>query len=227
MRIRSSGMFLGLGAVLAFGVRDAEAKKDKEADTTAEASTEAPASIQTTGIKEFDDVFTKAKDMHTTLDSAQAKLKSANDNVNTTLGLAAGTPFKTALADLKTKADGKIKVAMNGSTPTLSVEDGVPDNVKAAVDATNTAITDVTTTIASLAALPDQAKALTTECQAFPGKLNASMITASGLKVTDLPKVTKTLKSNVVIVSQTPDRAKAVVDEATGMIGSVSSAFVP
>jgi hypothetical protein len=193
-------------------------------DTAAFAKDAAPAEITATGIKPFDDVFMQAKDIQTNLTTSKAKLQTANDDVNTSLGLAKGTPFKDALADLNKKADGKVKVAMTGKTPTLTAQDGCPDNVKASIDATNKAVSEISAVVDNMATLSTQAKALVDQTAAFPGQV-PSMAKDAGIKVTEVPKATKTVKSNIGIVGQTPAQVKAVSDEAVSMLDAVASTF--
>jgi hypothetical protein len=214
--MRFAVLFAGLVASAIALDTVAVAKDSKDAATV---------EIAATGIKPFDEVFMQAKDIQSNLTSSKAKLQTANDNVNSSLGLAKGTPFKDALADLNKKADGKVKVLITGKTPTLTAEDGLPDNVKASVDTTNKAISEISSVVESLAQVPAQSQALADQTAAFPGQVNAKLITDSGLKVTDVPKVTKTVKSNVTIVSQTPAQAKAVSDQAVSMLDSVASTF--
>ncbi len=194
-----------------------------ETDALAKDTT-APAEITATGIKPFDDVFMQAKDIQTNLTTSKTKLQTANDDVNTSLGLAKGTPFKDALADLNKKADGKVKVAMTGKTPTLTAQDGCPDNVKASIDATNKAATEISSVVDNMATLTTQAQALVDQTAAFPGQV-PSMAKDAGIKVTEVPKATKTVKSNITIVSQTPSQVKAVSDQAVSMLDAVASTF--
>ena len=193
-------------------------------DTAASAKDTAPPEITATGIKEFDDVFMQAKDIQTNLTTSKTKLQTANEDVNSSLGLAKGTPFKDAMADLNKKADGKVKVAMTGKTPTLTAADGCPDNVKASVDATNKAAGEISGVVDNMATLATQSQALVEQSAQFVEKA-PDAIKNSGISVTQVPKVTKTIKTNVGIVQQTPGQAKALGAEATGMLDAVASTF--
>ena len=193
-------------------------------DTTAFAKDTAPTEISATGIKEFDDVFMQAKDIQTNLTTSKTKLQTANDDVNSSLGLAKGTPFKDALADLDKKAGGKVTVLMTGKTPTLAAADGCPENVKGAIDTTNKAVSDISSVADDMAKLASQSQALADQTAAFPAKA-PDAAKNSGLGVTEIPKATKTVKSNVTIVSKTPGQVKALGDEATSMLDAVASTF--
>jgi methyl-accepting chemotaxis protein len=193
-------------------------------DTAASAKDTAPPEITATGIKDFDDVFMQAKDIQTNLTTSKTKLQTANDDVNTSLGLTKGTPFKDAMADLNKKADGKVKVAMTGKTPTLTAADGCPANVKASVDATNKAVGEISAVVDNMATLASQSEELAKQSEQFVEKAPEA-ISKSGISVTQVPKVTKTVKTNVGIVEQTPGQVKALGAEATGMLDAVASTF--
>jgi len=193
-------------------------------DTAAFAKDTAPPEITATGIKEFDDVFMQAKDIQTNLTTSQGKLQTANDDVNSSLGLTKGTPFKDAMADLNKKADGKIKVAMTGKTPTLTAADGCPDNVKASIDATNKAVGQISAVVDNMGELEKQSEELVKQSEQFVEKAPAA-ISNSGISITSAPKVTKTIKTNVGIVEKTPGQVKALGDEATSMLDAVASTF--
>jgi hypothetical protein len=193
-------------------------------DTAAFAKDTAPPEITATGIKEFDDVFMQAKDIQTNLTTSKGKLQTANDDVNSALGLTKGTPFKDAMADLNKKADGKVKVAMTGKTPTLTAADGCPDNVKASVDATNKAVGQISSVGDDMVTLEKQSEELVKQSAQFVEKAPEA-ISNSGISVTQVPKVTKIIKTNVGIVQQTPGQAKALGAEATGMLDAVASTF--
>ena len=193
-------------------------------DTTAMAKDTAPAEITATGVQSVDDVFMKAKDIQMNLTTSKSKLQKANDDVNSSLGLAKGTPFKDALADLNKKADGKVKVAMTGKTPTLTAQDGCPDNVKASIDVTNKAIGEISSVADDMAALSPQAQALADESAKLVTDI-PSVAKNSGLGITEIPKFTKTVKSDATIVAQTPAQAKALAEEAKSMLDAVMSTF--
>jgi hypothetical protein len=218
--------FLTIFTTLAFAFTlttgDALAKKKKKGDDAAAEETQ---SIQKCGIKEFDDVFMKAKAIHDTLDGAQAKLAEANTNIATALGVAEGTPLADALAELKTKAEGKISLAMDGTMPKLSAEEWVPEGITTALDGVNGAVANVSAAVEDLTALAAQAKELTVASKDFPSKLNSQLLKSNDLKVTQLFKVVKTVGSNVKAISKTPARVETVTDELKGFLQAFTDAF--
>jgi hypothetical protein len=213
--IRISTVIAAAILSLAVAPQAAWAKKDSSATTEYIV-------IETTGLSAIDDVFTKVADIQTKLTEIETNLKTSNDNIATSLGLAAGTPVKDAIADLKSKAEGKIEVAMEGTTPTLKAKDGVPENVTAGIDAVNGAIKAWTDSAATVATLKSDVDALVTASKELPGKVPESA-KASGLGAKDIVKATKTTGSNVKATGQTADRAKAVGEALVSNIDTVKA----
>jgi phage-related protein len=212
----------------------ADAKKDKEGGDESASSEESGGGgdeagemetvvIEDTGIAAFDEVFAEVRAIHETLDNAYSQLSEANASIASALGLADGTPLADALADLKGKAEGKIEVAMDGTMPTLKASDAVPENVSSAIEAVNSAVGNISKTVTDLAALPEQVKSLVDKSKAFPSQLNPTLITESGLKPTDLPKVAKKVKNNVAATDKTTDKVTMVTGELTGFVDTVKN----
>jgi len=208
--------FVGLSVAFAPA---AHAKKDKDdkGDTDY-------VKIEMTGIKAFDDVFKEVKAIQKNLSAVESSIDNTTGSLVSTLGLAKDTPLTTALADLKSKADGKLEVAMSGTTPKLSTSDAVPANVQQAIDAVNTGIAEVTASIDGLKAIPDQMKSLQTAVTAMPTQLKDPNI-IKGVPTADLLKAPKTLKNNLKATSQTTDRARSTKDAAVNFMGAFTGSF--
>jgi hypothetical protein len=110
------------------------------------------------------------------------------------------------MADLNKKADGKVKVAddRQDARPQTAA-DGCPANVKASVDATNKAVTEISAVVDNMGTLTSQSQELAKQSETVHRE------GARGhLELRDQhhlgPKVTKTIKTNVGIVEQTPGR---------------------
>jgi hypothetical protein len=161
----------------------AEAKKGEGAK--ADASQIPP--IEMTGVKQFDGVFERAKTIQDKLNTEHTHMGDAHHNLNKALGLAEDSPISTAMNDLKGKAAGKIKMTMNGKTPTMGASEAVPENVTAGIDATNGLITAATGSVTTALGLKGDVQALVQECAAFPGQvpgvLKNPMEAAKALKV--------------------------------------------
>lgn len=211
MRIRNFiAMLVVTGFVSSFGGSDAWAKKKK--DSGEDKPQAELVEIAETGTS-ADSVFMEAKGIHDTLNEIQSKLTEGNNQLVSALGLTQGTPLSDALADLKAKAGDKLTVAMNGAVPTVSVADGVPENVSNAVTSLNSFIDYHVQAI-------DQAKGLVAQAQAVAAKAQGLDPAALAQEVAsnpmDIPKVVKTLKSNITAVTQTPRR----IDDTVTVLGT-------
>ena len=212
--LRFLALLLGVFALsVTLGSHDAWAKKSK-ADH-----------IEKTGIKSFDEVFGQVDDLDSLIRKAHKSRKSGHDAVVSAMGLTDGTPFSDALKELKKNADGKLKLAMNGSVPQLSVTDAVPSNVENAVAAVNQAMTDYTDTAKSLVEVPKQARSLVKQVQKFPKEFKKEF---SSMSITDIPetlKQAKTLKNNIKVTVGVPDRAKKVSKGLKSDLTAVKNTF--
>lgn len=176
--------------------------------------------IEMTGVAQFDEVFAKAKAIHDSLTTQETDLKTARTNVNSALGVATDAPLATALADLKTKAAGKIKVGMNGTMPKLEAGEAVPENVQKGIDSVNGLITVSGKTAETVAGLVPQAEALVVACKDFPAQV-PSLVTDPMAAL----KATKIVANDIKAVGQTPGRLKALGDAAVAIFNDVKAAF--
>jgi len=204
----------------------AEAKKPKEGDTTTTTEPAAAAApvltMATTGIADVDNVFNQAVDPLKTLQDTQTAIDNLTKNLNTALGLADGGSLNDALADLKTKAAGKVTVAMNDKQmPTLKPSDAVPEEVQKALDGFNASIDEISALVPKLAALPDQFKQIATAAAGF----NPASLTKSGVKATEAPKIMKAITGNLKVLSSAPNVVTGLLDSVKNLTTSVSSTF--
>jgi hypothetical protein len=184
--------------------------------------------IKDTGIDLFDDVFRKVGPIDRTLSSVEGSLRSAKLNLIGALALEKGTPLKDAVAELENRAGNKISLVKKGSVPTLSVSDGVPSNVKSAVDAVNGLTKDLTSSMDDLKALPAQIDALVNQTKKFPNQLKAEFQKGNDSILAllfQLPKASSALKHNLGIVSDLPGRTTRVTDRSTEILGVVTTTF--
>lgn len=182
---------------------DAEAgKKNKGGDADKEESGKLELNLES-GIDSVDEIFKKAAAPMDTLHNAEMKLDAVPGSINTALGLGEGTPLADALAELKTKAEGKIKVGMEeGGVPKVSLEDGVPDDVKAAVDGLNTSLSEAVSAVMALTEVPAQVQEVIAAAKAFDP--------TSIKPVTAVPKATKAIGGNLKVLGGAPDQVKAL-----------------
>ncbi len=155
------------------------------------------------GIESVDALFKKAAAPMDKLANAETKLDAVPASLNTALGLGEGTPLADALAELKTKAEGKVAIGMEeGGVPKLSLEDGVPDDVKAAVDGLNLSLSEAVAAVMALTEVPAQVQEVITAAEAFDP--------TSIKPVTAVPKATKAIGGNLKVLGGAPDQVKAL-----------------
>lgn len=209
--------FLGLALVVSAPVF--AGKKDKAAATTS-SSEPMVGEIELTNVAALDGTLGKAKTIEDKMVNSYNNLTTARTNLNTALGVATDAPLATALADMKTAAADKLKFAMDGAVPSLSLADGAPDNVKAGVEATKGLVSASTTAVKDMASLATDIKALVDEAKALPGQ-----IPSLGLDAKSLMSATKIVGKDVKAIAAFPDKAKAVTDAATAIINDIVAVF--
>lgn len=177
--------------------------------------------IEATGITAFDSVFMRVKDIHDTLDSAQARIQRASDGIAVAVGQPEGTSLAMSLWTLKQTAGGPVDVQMQGTKPVLTIGGAGSAEAQGMVAAVNTAAVDVAGIPADLADLPQQVMGLVEACKAFPGQLNPQLLSEAGLKPLELPKVAKILGRNVKATVATPGRIESLVGSAKGFVEGI------
>lgn len=221
--------FIAFALAFAMGlsfVGNAEAKKPKEEPAATEESADAGAStaleMKMVGVPDVDNVFSQANDPLKSVNDAKGKIASLNTNLAAALGLSEGTPFADALNDLKTKGEGKVKMAVDAKgLPKLSASDAVPENVQKAIDAVNAGVDDVKTAVDLLAAVPDQCK----EVASAAAGISPSSFTGAGVSPTQVPKMMKTVQGNIKTLGMVPDEVKGLVDNSTALFSTIQSTF--
>jgi len=196
-----------------------------DAASSGDAAEESEAlTIEETGVASFDDFFGKVGDLMDKLNEATTGINTANANLTAALNLTDGTPLADALADLKAKAEGKIKIAMNGTMPELSVADGTPEDVTAGIAAVNGLVEGMGNAVKALKHVVTEAPKLVTEAKTLPAKV-AEEANAGNIKPTEVLKVTKKVKNNVKATAALPGAAKNLTESCTATIKTVADAF--
>lgn len=182
--------------------------------------------IKLLNIAEFDPTLTRAKEIHDTLAGVENKLREANKGLSTALKMPETSSLDEMLAELKKRANNKIEVGLEkGRVPKLKATDAVPSDVQAAIDTVNGMMDDLGASLEKVEGLPQQVQGLIGEVKAFPGQLSVDLLKKNNLGATDLPKVTKTLGTDVKAIEATPERIKGVTDQTMGMFQKVQNAF--
>ncbi len=182
--------------------------------------------IKLVNISQFDGVLGDAKSIHDSLATIETTLQTANKSLATTLKLPETTSVEDSLAELKKRANNKISVGLEkGRVPKLKPTDAVPSDVQEGIDAVNKMMDDMAASLEAVEAMPPKVAELIGAAKSFPGQINADLLKQNNLAPTDLPKVTKTLGSDVKAIEATPERIKGVTDQTMGMFSKVQSAF--
>ena len=202
---------------LALAAAPAYAKKDK-GDTDY-------ITIEETGIQEIDQIFSSVKAIQDTLIAVDTSITTTTTSLNTTLGLAADTPFTTALEDLKSRAEGALQVTLDGGSPQLSASDAVPANVQEAIDAVNLGVSEVNSAIGDLKTLPNQLRSLQKQAASFdPGKVK-EQASQAGMGLTETLEAVKIVAQDLKATSQTVDRAVEVKDASLDFMSAFTGTF--
>ncbi len=220
MRIRTLLGFLVLAAVMPTG--DAFAGKKDATEQPQGAADEL--AIQKTGLASMDQFFGQVQGQLDRLHGARRDMQTGSDNLAVALGLATGTPVQSALQDLRSKAQGKVKVALDGRVPKLQASDAVPENVQKGIDAVNTLVDADLAAAAACQEVATQAGPLAQEAPGMVGRVPAEAKSA-GLKVTEIPGVTKKVKHNVDVTRSLPDEAQKTLTVAQGNVDLVATTF--
>ncbi len=176
--------------------------------------------IEMTGVPAFDDVFTQVRDVDERLDSARVALRDGRTTLNSALGLTKGTPFADAYAELLDRAQGKLQLVVEGTTPQLAVSDAVPSNVQTAVDAANSSLQSYQTALTDVTSVKDEIGDLVTACEAFPTQL-ASDAGSLGITLSQIPDIASTLDHNLGLMKNFPNRVDKLSGELVANLDTV------
>lgn len=184
------------------------------------------ASIQTLDISSLDAIFSDASDIEATIRRAKKKRKKARQSVNEILGLSPKTSFSDSLAELKSRGNGKIKVAMSGSTPTLQATDAVPSDVRSAISAVNSAVESYATMLTNLRDVPTESKQIARKTKKLSvSDLRSEMGTFSITEISTRIDQFRTFKTNLEVTAGLPKKANTLVQNLGSDIQAVRDVF--
>lgn len=174
------------------------------------------------GIKEFDTVFKDAAKIQTTMDGIYKTLTDGRANVNTSLGVATDSPLSTALADLQTKAAGKLTVAMDGTVPKLKASDALPANAQTGLDAVNGLVDAGKKASSDALGLKDQVTTLGKTASGFPMKVPTMLGSLTADQVKTAPKI---VGDNAKAIKNLATNIDAITGEVTGIFDDITKTF--
>lgn len=210
------GLFALFGGALAVTVpvQDAHAKdgeKEEPFDVV----------MVSTGSDSLDSVFKKSEGPIETVATLRDEIRGVKAKLVESLGLTQGTPFIDALTDLQTKSEDKINVSFaENKWPTFSVEEGVPENVKASVNTLNSSMVELSAAkekLEAAGAMLEQIAEEASDLAAEPKNL--------GLKATQVPKAVLKSKKNVKSLRSGVGVTKDLLKEMGGLVKDVKEVF--
>jgi hypothetical protein len=110
---------------------------------------------------------------------------------------------------------------MRDGKPYITIGGTGSQEAQAMITQVNNAAAELATIPGELAQLPPQVQELVAACQQFPSQLNPQLLTEAGMTPMQLPKVAKTLGSNVKATAQTPKRIDNLVAATKGFIEGI------
>jgi hypothetical protein len=203
----------------------AKPKPDDGAAAPAAADAYAIPEMKITKIPEIDSFFETAKAPITSLVNTRKMVDAAKDRINTSLGLATGTSFSDALANLNNKAGAMVSIATNtGKMPALHAKDAVPPDIQHAIDEFNGAMADLDTASDQLKQVTGELTTLAQQASELPGKVPDAAKSA-GLSMTDQIAATKNTGTNVKTVGGAKDEAEKLGQSLAEIGTSITSTF--
>ena len=194
----------------------------------AHAKKEKDEGIMEVGIVTFDRVFADVAKIDTKLTNTQAWLATARTNLNTSMGLKEGTTIRNGIAELKARAGDKVALVTKGNVPTLEAKEAVPTDVQKGIDAVNSLSTNLTKSIAELASIPADARALVTKTKTFPADLQKELKEGSLIdKLVAGPKAVKATTHNLGVTKELVPKSDRVVKRMNDINGVLVSEFAP
>ena len=190
---------LGLGLISA----DAEAKKKRKKGP--------PTHIRMTGVKSFDTVFRQARKANNKLKAAQSDLRESKVALRSALGLGKRSTYVQGLRELKRRADGKLRVWVDGGRVQLKATDAIPSDVQKGVDAVNQLTRSIPSAVRNLNGVRKESTKMFKKAQRFPNNMQRELGQQGIDGLWDLPfrapKITRKTLHNVRVIGAMPQRA--------------------
>ncbi len=207
---------LSASTLLAVGLpADAFAKKDKKPEKL---------HVELTGVDSLDKVFKPLKKLDQRITKAEKARKTGKDSLNAALGLKKGTSLPAAVSHLKSEAAGKVKVKLQGGTPTLEAADALPPNIREGVEAANVLIKSYIEATKELAGAPAEAAKLVKEAKKLPDTLKKEL-TSDPLKSITIIRNLGVVKDNIKVASGLPKRTTTLTKNLNKDVKVIVTAF--
>ena len=208
---------LGIGLMSA----DAEAKKKRNKG--------APTHIRMTGVKSFDKVFKQARKANNKLKEAQSDLRESKVALRSALGLSKRSTYVQGLRELKRRADGKLRVWVDGGRVQLKATDAIPSDVQKGVDAVNELTRSIPSAVRNLNGVRKESAKMFKKAKRFPNNMQRELGQQGIDGLWDLlfraPKITRKTLHNVRVIGAMPKRAANTSAELVQVSTTIKDIF--
>ena len=208
---------LGIGLMSA----DAEAKKKRKKG--------APTHIRMTGVKSFDKVFKQARKANNKLKEAQSDLRESKVALRSALGLSKRSTYVQGLRELKRRADGKLRVWVDGGRVQLKATDAIPSDVQKGVDAVNELTRSIPSAVRNLNGVRKESAKMFKKAKRFPNNMQRELGQQGIDGLWDLlfraPKITRKTLHNVRVIGAMPKRAANTSAELVQVSTTIKDIF--
>lgn len=203
---------LALLGVLFFGFYSSTAEAGKKA------------TVQTIGVQSFDQVFRKAKEMDNKLTKAERQTSRARSNFNDALGLKKKSTYQAGLRELVQKAQGKVRMTLQGDVPTLTIQEALPTRIKKGVDALNASCKANVNALRTIIHLPADTQELIQRAQKLPDRFKNEVANNPIKLITSLKEI-RTIGGNLKVIKNMPGRARALIQHIKDDMQKIVGAF--
>ena len=190
--------------------------------TAAEAGKKA--TVQTIGVQSFDQVFRKAKQIDNKLTKAERQTKRARANFNDALGLKKKSTYQAGLSELVQKAQGKVRMALQGGVPTLTIQEALPTRIKKGVDALNASCKANVNALKTIIQLPGDSQDLIQRAQKLPQRFK-NEVANNPIKILTSVREIRTIGSNLKVIKNMPARARNLIKHIKEDMKKIVNAF--
>ncbi|MED5373252.1 MAG: hypothetical protein VX899_19695 [Myxococcota bacterium] len=174
-------------------------------------------------VQELAPTWKEGEDIQEKLIQMEADLATIEPDLKAAIGVAEDAPLEKALTDFQEMAGDKLIVALEGGKVKFDATEDAPDNVKAFVEAGNSAVAKLDAVAQQAQSLEGDITRVGTEGAAAVEKVDKNTLKSNGLKVADLKGELDIVKHNKDAAAGLKDRAASVTGEATRLSGMLTA----
>ncbi|MEZ4317707.1 MAG: hypothetical protein R3F61_09385 [Myxococcota bacterium] len=172
------------------------------------------------GIPDQDRVFGEVANINSVLEAAEARMDELERQVSKPLGLPEGTPLDASVFEIKKRSNGDIRTINAGGRSILLLGAAAPSEAKDAATALNEGTQELAVIAEDIGKLPGRL----TELQKSADGLQptAAMLKTAGIDAGSLKDLENKYTHNHMLTKYTGERANAVSDRATLLLGALA-----